>query len=107
LANLLRDLPLKRDEEQFALLLSRPGVRIERIVSTGQSTPPGDWLEQDWDEWVLLLGGAAGLRIEGAGELRMEPGDCQLIPAGARHRVEWTDPAQPTVWLAIHFGGNI
>jgi cupin 2 domain-containing protein len=107
LDNLLRNVPAALEEEQFTLLLSRPGARIERIVSTGQSTPPGEWLEQGWDEWVLLLSGAAGLLVEGDGEFRMEPGDCRLIPAGTRHRVAWTDPAGPTVWLAVHFGGNL
>lgn len=102
--NLLRDLPQKLDEEQFTTLLDRPGARIERIVSTGQATPPGEWLEQSWDEWVLLLAGAAGLLVEGSPELRLEPGDALLIAGGARHRVTWTDPAGPTVWLAIHLG---
>jgi cupin 2 domain-containing protein len=32
----------------------------------------------------------------------MGPGDHVHIPAHRRHRVEWTDPAQPTVWLAVH-----
>jgi cupin 2 domain-containing protein len=26
------------------------------------------------------------------------------IPAHLRHRVEWTTPVEPTVWLAIHYG---
>ena len=41
------------------------GARVERIVSSGQATPAGEWLSQDWTEWVALLSGAAGLRIEG------------------------------------------
>jgi cupin 2 domain-containing protein len=102
--NLLRDLPATRDAEQFATLLTRPGARIERIVSTGQSTPPGEWLEQPWDEWVLLIGGAAGLMIEGGEEWRLEPGDHLLIEANSRHRVTWTGSDPPAVWLAVHFG---
>ena len=99
--NLLRDLPAKRDAEQFLTLVNRPGARIERIVSTGQSTPPGEWLEQPWDEWVLLLGGSAGLLIERTGEARLDPGDHLLIARGTRHRVTWTAD-EPTVWLAVH-----
>jgi hypothetical protein len=34
-ANLLGDLPVLSAEEQFVTLLQRPGVRLERIVSTG------------------------------------------------------------------------
>jgi cupin 2 domain-containing protein len=104
--NLFRDLPAKGGEEQFTLLLAQPGVRIERIVSTGQATQPGIWLEQPWDEWVLLLSGGARLLIEGHEEYRMAPGDHLLIAAGARHRVIWTDTDPPTIWLTIHFGDD-
>ena len=86
--------------ERFEDLLARPGVRIERIVSSGQSTPPGQWLEQAWDEWVLLVSGAAGLTLEGEPPMTLRPGDWLLIPVHRRHRVDWTET--PTVWLAIH-----
>jgi cupin 2 domain-containing protein len=53
---------------------------------------------------VALLAGAARLRFESEGESRaLAPGDWVRIPAHARHRVDWTDPARPTVWLAVHF----
>jgi cupin 2 domain-containing protein len=90
--------------EQCTDLLTRPGTRIERIVSTGQATPPGEWLVQDWDEWVLLVAGSAALAIEGTDEHALAPGDHLLIPAGTRHRVNRTDPDRPTIWLAVHLG---
>ncbi len=91
--------------EAFEDLLSLPGVRIERIVSTGQATPAGQWLEQAWTEWVALLSGAAGLRFEGEARTRvLGPGDWVNIPPGVRHRVEWTLAGSPSVWLAIHAG---
>ena len=43
-------------------LLAAPGLRVERIVSTGQASPPGLWYDQDRAEWVLVLSGSAGLR---------------------------------------------
>ena len=54
------------------------------------------------------MGGAAvrgrGVVLEGETEVRvLRPGDYLLIPAHCRHRVEWTDPEQKTVWLALHF----
>ena len=101
--NLLQGLPAGLAEEAFADILRRPGLRLERIVSTGQSTPSGAWLEQAWEEWVLLLTGAAGLTLEGDPPLTLGPGDHLLIPAGRRHRVDWTDADAPTVWLAAHF----
>ena len=93
----------KRDEELLTTLAERPGGRIERIVSTGQASPPGFWYDQDWGEWVVLLSGAALLRFADEDEPRhLGPGDWVDIPPHCRHRVEWTDPDQPTVWLAVH-----
>jgi cupin 2 domain-containing protein len=102
--NLLEDLPRAADAEVVTALLARPGVRVERIVSAGQATPLDAPYDQDHDEWVLLLAGAAGLWIEGKGELVLRPGDTVLIPAHQRHRVTWTAADPPTVWLAIHLG---
>jgi cupin 2 domain-containing protein len=104
--NLLRDLPDARGGEITEILLAAPGMRIERIVSLGQRSPPGFWYDQDEAEWVLLLAGAARLRFVDEGEDRvLGPGDCVHIAPRRRHRVEWTDPAMPTVWLAIFHGG--
>ena len=90
-------------DEDIITLLARPGIRIERIVSTGQSSPEGFWYDQRFDEWVVLLTGAARLAVEGEPAARsLKPGDHLFIPAHCRHRVEWTDPDAVTVWLAIH-----
>ena len=103
-ANLFADIDAEAAEERFAALVSAPGVRIERIVSTGQSSPDGFWYDQDEAEWVLLVAGAAGLQFEGEEDVRgLRPGDHLLIPAHRRHRVAWTAPDEPTVWLAVHF----
>lgn len=104
-ANLLRDLPAAKDDEAFTDLLKRPGVRIERIVSRGQATPEDAPMVQDWDEWVVLLEGAAGIRIEDSAEVRLGPGDHLLIAAGQKHWVTWTARDRPSVWLAIHLDG--
>ena len=101
--NIFASVPAHSDEEQTVTLAETPGVRIERIVSTGQASPAGFWYDQDQAEWVILLRGAAGLLIEGEAETRrLGPGDWVELPAHARHRVEWTDPEGPTVWLAVH-----
>jgi len=104
MANLFAPTPAEIPEEIFQVLLETGNFRLERIVSAGQATPPGEWCDQDANEWVALLTGAAGLRFEDEAEPRaLSPGDYLLIPAHRRHRVEWTDPAQPTVWLALHY----
>ena len=104
-SNLLRDLPAAKDDEAFTDLLKRPGIRIERIVSRGQATPEDAPMVQDWDEWVVLLEGAAGIRIEDSAEVRLGPGDHLLIAAGQKHWVTWTARDRPSVWLAIHCDG--
>jgi len=102
--NLFAAIPTEIPEEIFQILLETGNFRLERIVSAGQATPPGKWYDQDTHEWVALLTGSAGLRFEDEAEPRvLSPGDYLLIPAHRRHRVEWTDPARPTVWLALHY----
>ena len=101
--NLFARLPHAGPDEDITALLTTPNVRIERIVSTGQASPPSFWYDQNESEWVVLLTGAAGLRFESETEAReLKPGDYLHIPAHARHRVEWTHPSEPTIWLAVH-----
>jgi cupin 2 domain-containing protein len=101
--NLFAGLPAASEREHTDDLLRAGSVRIERIVSHGQASAPGFWYDQDWDEWVVLLAGSALLRLAEEDEARtLAVGDHLHIPAHVRHRVEWTDPRVPTVWLAVH-----
>jgi cupin 2 domain-containing protein len=103
--NLLGDLPDAADGEVSETLVAAPGLRIERIVSLGQASPPGFWYDQPEAEWVVLLAGAARLRFADESEARdLVPGDHVHIAPHRRHRVDWTDPATPTVWLAVFYG---
>ena len=91
-------------DERVDILAESASVRVERIVSTGQATPPDHWYDQPWDEFVLLVSGAARLRIEDEVEDRsMRAGDWVVLPAHCRHRVTWTQEFPPTVWLAVHY----
>ena len=101
--NILANLPHSPDEI-FETLLEKSGIKIERIISSGQATPAGEWYDQAGDEWVVLLSGSATLMIEGEiSPRRLAAGDYLLLPAGCRHRVEWTDAEVKSVWLAVHF----
>ena len=101
--DLLANLPSTLDDEQFTQLLDRPGVRIERIVSTGHVTADGEWYDQDDDEWVVVLTGAARLVfLEPEVSVDLSPGQAVFIEAHRRHRVAWTSTSEPTVWLAVH-----
>jgi cupin 2 domain-containing protein len=102
--NLFADLPQNTAPEEFVELLSRPGLTIERIVSTGQASPEGHWYDQAQGEWIVVLRGAAKLAFEGeAAPCLLGPGDFMNIAPHRRHRVEWTDPDVPTIWLAVHY----
>ncbi|WP_042689366.1 cupin domain-containing protein [Azospirillum sp. B506] len=103
--SLLEGLPASpQPDELFATLAALPGVRIERIVSTGQTSPDGFWYDQGWDEFVLLVTGTATLQVEGGDDRLLAPGDWALLPARTRHRVAATAVGESTVWLAIHIG---
>ncbi len=101
------DLPSEPQAEELCdILLEVRGLRVERIVSTGQVTPEDAWYDQAWDEFVLLVSGAGRLRVEGETQDRnLKPGDWVLLPAHCRHRVTWTQKSPPAVWLAIHYEG--
>jgi cupin 2 domain-containing protein len=103
LPNLFGDLPPHLPDELTQTLASADSCRIERIVSHGHASPDGFWYDQPRHEFVVLLRGAALLRFED-GEVEMTPGSFLDIAAHRRHRVEWTDPTQVTVWLAVHYG---
>ena len=101
--NLLHDLPDAGAQEIAETLVAAPGIRIERIVSQGQASPPGFWYDAAEAEWVLLLAGAARLGFADGETRLLVPGDWVHIPAHRRHRVDWTDSEEPTVWLAVFF----
>ena len=101
--NLFEGLTPSLAEELVESLHSTRELRIERIVSQGQSSPDGFWYDQSQHEWVVVLRGAARLEFEHeTRELR--PGDFVNIPAHVRHRVAWTTPDEPTIWLAVFYG---
>lgn len=103
-SNLFTGIPDSNANEIFETLASANNLKLERIISSGQVTPDGDWLDQDFNEWVILLSGSAKILFEGEDmDTVLLPGDYILIPAHKKHRVTWTDKRQKTVWLALHY----
>jgi cupin 2 domain-containing protein len=100
--NLFTNLPKTLPEELSTVLQQGQGIRIERIVSKGHTSPEGFWYEQPMHEWVVVLKGAARLEFEDR-VVEMRVGDSINIPAGQKHRVAWTTPDEPTVWLAVFY----
>ena len=102
--NIFENIPGSIPEELSEVISGNGDIRIERIVSKGHSSDSGFWYDPDRSEYVLLLKGSAGLRFEGEkNTVVMQPGDYVDIPAHVRHRVEWTDPEQETIWLAVYY----
>ena len=102
--NLFADLAQHLPDELFTTLLDATNVRIERIISHGHASPEGFWYDQDQHEWVVVLKGVARLRFENDEQpVEMKPGDFVNIPAHRRHRVEWTTPDEPTIWLVVFY----
>ncbi|AGF50850.1 slr1023 [Synechocystis sp. PCC 6803] len=91
------------DQEQFDLLLENKNITLERIISTGQITPPGEWYDQDRPEWVVLLQGKAEITYDTGAVISLGQGDYLLIPARQKHRVTFTTHEPPCIWLALHF----
>ena len=101
--DLLDDLPDDLPEELVETLVEGDGVRIERIVSTGHASPQGFWYDQAGPEFVLVVQGRARLEFADGEVVELGPGGWVDIPAHRRHRVAWTVPGEPTVWLAVHY----
>jgi len=104
MTNLFADVPGNLKNEFVETILQAPDFRVERIVSRGHRSPAGFWYDQDEKEWVALLKGSAGLRFEDREDLIiLRPGDSVSIDRRRKHRVEWTDATQDTVWLAVYY----
>jgi cupin 2 domain-containing protein len=89
-------------QERSDRLLGPGQLRLELIHSCEFANPPGFWYDQSESEWVLLLQGGALLRFADEAQARsLKAGDSLLITPGRRHRVEATDPAPGTRWLAL------
>ena len=101
-SNLFADLPRDLPNELISTLAESKGIRIERIVSHGHASPEGFWYDQAHSEWVIVLQGQARLRFEDR-VLEMASGDFVNIAAHQKHRVDWTTPDQPTVWLVVFY----
>ncbi len=98
---LLDDLGAIAGEESTRMLFERGGVRIERIVSLAYASPANFWYEQECHEWVMVIAGCGEVEFDDGRTVRLEPGDSLDLPARRRHRVSYTDPESPTVWVAV------
>lgn len=102
-SNIFDLIPATLKDELFEELISKNGIKIERIVSHGHVTPEFEWYDQRSSEWVILLQGEAIISFLNEDDVRLKAGDYINIPAHKKHRVSWTKPDEDTLWLAVHY----
>jgi len=101
-SNIFENMVIDKKKEQFYELLKHDNVRVEKIVSNGQTTPSNDWYDQEESEFVLLLEGHAIIEFDDK-EVELLKGDYLIIEKHIRHRVKYTSTKEPSIWLAIFY----
>lgn len=101
LHNFFKDIPVNAKNEITEIMAMKGAMRIERIVSTGQTSPEGFFYDQDADEFVILLKGRAVMSFSNGSKITLNEGDFMNIPKNLKHRVDFTE--DPTIWLAVFY----
>jgi len=96
---------LTQESEVFESILVKEDLKIERIVTLKPYDKPGEWYDQEKDEWVLLLQGNAALEFEGQEIIELKAGDYIFIPSRKKHRIKHSSSHTKCIWMAIH--GNL
>ncbi|MCK5002275.1 MAG: cupin domain-containing protein [Gammaproteobacteria bacterium] len=101
--NIFDAIPKNLEAEVFEHLVDADNVTIERIISKGHTSPKPGWYDQDKNEWLIVLQGAAILAFEEEPSIKLKAGDFINIAAHKKHKVEWTESDIETIWLAVHY----
>ena len=100
--NIFEQIIVDKNEEKFFEIFKNETIKIEKIVSNGQTSPENFWYEQEKSEFILLLEGFAILEFENR-EVELKKGDCINIKAKQKHRVKFTSLDEPTIWFAVFY----
>ena len=100
--NIFEEIIIDKNEEKFFEIFKNETIKIEKIVSNGQTSPQNFWYEQEENEFVLVLEGFAILQFEDK-EIELKKGDCLNIKAMQKHRVKFTSLDEPTIWFAVFY----
>ena len=101
--NIFKDPPLNEFQpESFETLVKTMAIHIERIVTNPHFQAPGQWFDQENDEWVLLAEGEAEIELITGEIIKLKKGDYFLIPSLMRHRLYSVSNNPGCVWLGIH-----
>ena len=94
---------LSSGKEITEILAQGKEIRMERIVSSGQTSLKGFWYDQDENEFVMVLQGEARIQFEDNTEQHFQTGDYIIIPAHLKHRVTYTSSEPECIWFAIFY----
>ena len=100
--NIFEQIIVDKSEEKFFEIFKNEKIKIEKIVSNGQTSPENFWYEQEENEFVLFLEGFAIVEFEDF-EMELKKGDCLNIKAMQKHRVKFTSLNEPTIWFAVFY----
>jgi cupin 2 domain-containing protein len=103
IGNIFEAIPAEINQEIFSELVQSDKVKIQRIISKGQTSPESGWYDQAENEWVIVLKGEATILFENGDDVHLVSGSYLTIPANTKHKVTWTVPDQETIWLAVHY----
>ena len=100
--NIFEEIIIDKNEEKFFEIFKNETIKIEKIVSNGQTSPKNFWYEQEENEFILVLEGFAILEFEDK-EIELKKGDCLNIKAMQKHRVKFTSLTESTIWFAVFY----
>ena len=90
---------IPESEEILEILAQSDNIRIERILSNGQTT---DWMIQDEKEFVVLLQGNATIEFDDR-EIHLSKGDTLMINEKEKHKVSYTSESPICIWFCVFF----
>ena len=88
-----------KTKEIVEILKENENVKIEKIISTGQTT---DWMEQEEEEFVMLIQGEAIIEYENKMQ-ELRAGDTVIIKKNEKHRVAYTSKNPCCIWICIFY----
>lgn len=103
MANIFSNIPSELPNEIFEDIILTEKLRVERIVSMGQTSPDTGWYDQRENEWIIVLSGYGVIEYVNGNKVTLKQGDYLHIKAHDKHRVIETSADDITVWLAIFY----
>ena len=81
--------PIGEMGQKYLVAGKRVSMRLWEAVPRGEASQP--YAHRDYETVGYVIKGKARLELEGQ-EITLEPGDCWLVPAGARHLYHIEEP---------------